>query len=544
MNFKRLETRSKLFGVYETPQNIARALAQHALAGGGATCLELGTGSGAFIDALAGSARTGSLTYTGYEVDPTSAAIARAKLCSGAFTPGSAVHTADVFMHLERISASNADIVVGNPPYIRYQYLEPNQQDAAETFFASLGIPFTRHTNAWTTFLLCAVKALRPGGTLAMVIPSELLHVLHARGVRNYLRSSLSEIHVVDIDEMLFDALQGAVLLLGTKKQRASSALGRLDITRYRDAGELPQQLRPTGRRVHDFDDASLDYKWMHALLHATELQALNALHASRTIRAFSEVAEVDVGIVTGANSFFLVDANTVAAYDLDEYVFPAFGRSDHVEGVIFGKADHKKNAALGLPAYMLAIPSDADPRSFPKKMRLYLREGESKAIHQRFKCRVRTPWWSVPSVYSSEIGLLKRAHDVPRLILNKANALTTDTAYRIRIKEGTGAALVSSFVNSVTALSAELTGRHYGGGVLELVPSEIERLLVPERPVRSDVLRNLDRSFRQDVPIEALLRKQDELLFTQAELQHVQVLHAAWRRLRNRRQRTVEAAS
>ncbi len=35
-------------------------------------------------------------------------------------------------------------------------------------------------------------------------------------------------------------------------------------------------------------------------------------------------------------------------------------------------------------------------------------------------------------------------------------------------------------FLNGLTALTAELEGRHYGGGVLELVPSEIEKLLVP----------------------------------------------------------------
>ena len=37
-----------------------------------------------------------------------------------------------------------------------------------------------------------------------------------------------------------------------------------------------------------------------------------------------------------------------------------------------------------------------------------------------------------------------------------------------------------SPILNSLTFLYAELLGRHYGGGVLELVPSEIARLRVP----------------------------------------------------------------
>jgi hypothetical protein len=43
---------------------------------------------------------------------------------------------------------------------------------------------------------------------------------------------------------------------------------------------------------------------------------------------------------------------------------------------------------------------------------------------------------------------------------------------------------LVAGFHNSATLLSAELEGRNYGGGVLELVPSEIARLAVPLLPV------------------------------------------------------------
>ena len=73
---------------------------------------------------------------------------------------------------------------------------------------------------------------------------------------------------------------------------------------------------------------------------------------------------------------------------------------------------------------------------------------------------------------------MLKRSHDTPRLILNRVGAYTTDTAYRIRTRDIAGERLVGCFLNPMTALSAELEGRHYGGGVLELIPSEIERLL------------------------------------------------------------------
>lgn len=56
---------------------------------------------------------------------------------------------------------------------------------------------------------------------------------------------------------------------------------------------------------------------------------------------------------------------------------------------------------------------------------------------------------------------------------------------------------LVLAFVNSLTSLTAEMEGRHYGGGVLELVPSEIERLLIPVITASRAELVEADRRFR-----------------------------------------------
>jgi hypothetical protein len=135
---------------------------------------------------------------------------------------------------------------------------------------------------------------------------------------------------------------------------------------------------------------------------------------------------------------------------------------------------------------------------------------------------------------------MLKRSHHFPRLVWNRVGAFTTDTAYRVVPAGARAADLVAGFVNSLTALSAELEGRHYGGGVLELVPSEIEKLLIPAGRRTAADLRDLDRMVRGGVLPETILGRQDELLLaplgvTPADREQ---LHAAWSRLRKRRQR------
>src|SRR5262249_53539120 len=145
-----------------------------------------------------------------------------------------------------------------------------------------------------------------------------------------------------------------------------------------------------------------------------------------------------------------------------------------------------------------------------------------------------------VPSVYTAPVGMLKRSHQFPRLILNRAGAYTTDTAYRITPHDYRPTDLVVGFVNSLTALSCELEGRHYGGGGLELGPSEIEKVFVPTGNYPAGTLKALDATVRAAVPAEELLARQDELILKPLGVgaKDRDSLSAAWIRIRTRRQR------
>lgn len=132
---------------------------------------------------------------------------------------------------------------------------------------------------------------------------------------------------------------------------------------------------------------------------------------------------------------------------------------------------------------------------------------------------------------------MLKRSHDTPRLILNRAGAYTTDTAYRIRALRGSADALVYGFYNSLTALSAELEGRHYGGGVLELVPSEIEKLLLPAPEAIVPDVERLDRMVREDCVADTLEAQSEAVLGALTKAEQMDLL-AAWATLRDRRHR------
>jgi adenine-specific DNA methylase len=277
--------------------------------------------------------------------------------------------------------------------------------------------------------------------------------------------------------------------------------------------------------------------KWTRAILGADTRALFDEISDHPDVHRFDDVAKVDVGIVTGANKYFLVTDEVVDRYKLSKWAHPMFGRSDHCPGIIYDRKQHEANARAGLPTNFLWFQGEALQQS--AALRTYIQEGEEQSLHTRYKCRIRSPWFTVPSVYSTDVGMLKRAHDSPRLILNEIGAYTTDTAYRIRVRDTELETFVGCFVNPLTALSAELEGRHYGGGVLELVPSEIEKLLLPlPKKVKID-LRALDNSVRS-TRMDDVLQHQGSIILGALNLSPAQqeTVLSGWKRLRDRRQR------
>jgi adenine-specific DNA methylase len=542
MNFIAFESPEKLRGGYYTQADVAAFLTRWILQAQPRRLLEPSCGAGAFFEALVRLGAVGIESIVGCEIIPGEAEKARSRACA---LQGASVQVfAEDFLQWSLTRLEDAppfDAVFGNPPFIRYQYLDAKLQARAEQLFRRFDLAFTKHTNAWVPFVVASLALLRPCGRLAMVVPSELLHILHAGSLRAFLRQQCSRILVLDPADIWFDGtLQGVVLLMAEKRERSAGGDAQVAILPVKDRAALALPPEEHFRRADFIPASSLNGKWMLGLLSCGERTLLEHLASHAAIRPFGELASVDVGIVTGANKFFLVPQAVVCENGLEPWAHPMFGRSEHVRGVIYDKRCHRHNQEEGLPANFLWF-GDRSLSELSASARRYIDAGEKQGLHRRYKCRIRTPWYNVPSVSAAPVAMLKRAHHFPRLILNTANAYTTDTAYRIIPHSGKATDFVLGFVNSLTALSAELEGRHYGGGVLELVPSEIERMLVPVVLHPLAALRELDKAVRSTTPPAELLARQDQhmLLSLGITKSQCEVLLGAWLRLRDRRQRT-----
>lgn len=539
MNFMINESAQKLRGGYYTPLDIASFISRWVLSNGSSHILEPSCGDGAFLTAIGQQQQKTIATVTAFELDffeaaKASSAAAAANVAANVVNSDFLEWALDRITHKEKLQF---DAVVGNPPFIRYQYLPEKFQSLSEAIFDNLNCKFTKHTNAWVPFVLASLALLKPGGRLAMVLPSEIIHVLHAQSLRTQLSLECRKIVIIDPEEIWFEGtLQGAIILMLEKKKgdEPSEGLGLIPVQGRDFLLEDPSAVFDN---VKPISGSTISAKWTRAFLGTETLELLEKIEKNNHVYRFKKIAKVDVGIVTGANKFFLVDDATVVANRLHQWAHPMFGRSEHCPGVIYDKRQHDVNKTAGLPANFLWFPEGAAREHL--EVARYVTKGESDLLHTRYKTRIRRSWYTVPSVYTSEIGMLKRSHNAPRLILNEAGAFTTDTAYRIKSLTIPASQLVASFVNPLTALSAELEGRTYGGGVLELVPSEIERLLIPISDQIELDLNELDTIIRHRSMQDAIqIYGQKVLRSIGLSDIEISTIFDGWIQLKNRRQR------
>jgi adenine-specific DNA methylase len=207
MKFKADQTSQKLRGGYYTPQNLADYVTRWVLSTHPASVLEPSCGDGAFIQAIHNNNGDKAVNLECFELFDIEAQKA-VQRCETLGFSNATVTEGDYLVWANKQLAENHtlyDGVVGNPPFIRYQFLENEFQVQAELVFKQLKQKFTKHTNAWVPFLLSSLALLKEGGRLGMVIPSEIIHVMHAQSLRSYAGQVCSKIVIIDPKEIWFE---------------------------------------------------------------------------------------------------------------------------------------------------------------------------------------------------------------------------------------------------------------------------------------------------------------------------------------------------
>ena len=511
----------KLRGGYYTSPEVATWLCTWAIRKAAEKVLEPSCGDGVFLAAAA--ARFAELglrkpevasQLAGIEILHSEADHARKRLSSvlGAHAD-TVVKTADFFGWWQETAQPAFDVVIGNPPFIRYQTFPEPHRSRAMAIMQEVGLTPNRLTNIWVPFVVAAAMSLRPGGRMALVLPAELLQVTYAGQLRSFLTDRFARIDIVACNELFFaNAEQEVVLLLAdnalAKVSEANTC--RVTLTEASTVAEITRKTPTTLLKAAQPKTIRHDNeKWLKYFLTAREISFMRELRDGSITTPMKTHAHVDVGVVTGKNEFFVLTGEQIEGLGLEGYTTPLISRSAHLKGTKLGKADWKALAAAGDRVHLLHVTA-AQAGKLTDKLRHYIREGEAKDYHKGYKCSIRTPWYAVPSIWTPDGFLFRQIYDFPRIVQNSSGATSTDTIHRLSCNTAKPERVIANTYTWLTAASAEIEGRSYGGGVLELEPTEAERLMMPAKLNGAMPLADADsliRAGRLDDVLEANAR-------------------------------------
>ena len=523
-------SKEKLRGGFYTPEPIASFILRWALNGNKELdILEPSCGDGVFLEVI----RKGNYEYnsvTAIEFDEIEANKSRHIELENSKIINSDFH--DFCIN----SKQKFDLIIGNPPYIRYQYFDREQQKYASEIFAKAKLKYSKLTNAWVSFVVGSSLLLKEKGKIGFVLPAEILQVSYAQPLREFLGQFYNKINIVSFEKLVFPDIQQEVVLLLCEKNNTNTHL--IEHLELKDADELQDldvsKLKSPKKKI-DFKSN----KWTFYFLDQKEIDFLERLQTENIIPKLGDYAKVEVGITTGSNPFFTVPLSTVQFYNLEKYAKPLVGRSVQVPSAIFTEKDWKKNRDSEARTHFLSFPKMKDLNG-SLGAKNYIAWGEEVGINKGYKCRIRDEWQIVPSQRISAALFIRRNNKYPKLIINEAKAFTTDTMHRVTIKENAEIkALTASYYNSLSFAFSEICGRSHGGGVLELMPNEVERILLPYNENNAELLLLINKMIREKKDISEVLKITNKKILkenfglTDSE---IELADSIWKRLSKRR--------
>ena len=373
--------------------------------------------------------------------------------------------------------------VLANPPYIPHQRI--GRQRRKELGGRTWGIPDVGgRASLWAYFLAHSVSLLEEGGRMAWVVPGAALQADYAASCRDYLGRHFDRCAAIVVRERLFleEGADEETVILLADGHRSRAREGAIELGEAQTLVELRALMddwsagRWTGNTT-GMCPAALS-------LNAGDLARFMALAGDASCRTVGNFAKVQIGIVTGANPFFVLPRSSLDPAGLvDADCGPILSKYRQAPGLTFTKSDHAAALGKGERGWLIETRQvGSNPR-----MARYLATFDAERLTSIGTFRKRSVWHRPCDGNFPDAFLPVMHHNGPRLVLNMLGCNSTNTVHRVYFHDRANASdrklLAISLLTTFSQISAEMVGRRYGSGVLKHEPRDAERIqvLMPE---------------------------------------------------------------
>ncbi len=412
---------------------------------------------------------------------------------------------------------SKADLVIGNPPYIRHSHFSVEQRQSIETWREKYQVTYDARSSLWVHFVLHSLNFLKENGRLAFVLPGSFLSADYSKNIHETLNFKFSRVLAISLSERIFleeGAEERSVILLCDGFRAEPNSSGEMHIVNCSSLSEVNNIVKAWP--VQDFPFRNFGGLGATSCVESSSIEDFLAVSAALPIKQFGHLASINIGIVTGDTKYFIRTASDWAERGITRdhlrFVVP---KVKDIPGIHLTPSQCQRLVDSGVRCLLL----DTDAGNLPYPVLHYLNSYDEEKIRNLATFKKRGVWHQ-PDDHKQPDGFLSfLTHNGPRLIVNSARVNSTNSVHRVFLNlygRDVGIKLISiSLLSSYSQLHAEIIGRICGSGALKLEPKDALRLqlIVPQNIDRAELLslfssinrhmkkENFDeQSIRQDV--------------------------------------------
>jgi hypothetical protein len=356
-------------------------------------------------------------------------------------------------------SKNKHDIIVMNPPFVRHHLIDREKRKKYQKIIQGI-CPVKCSADLWVYFLIKSVMHLKKAGHIGAILPWSFLQSDYARDVRMWLSKNFEKIQVLALSAEYFNDTQERIVLLWLKGYGHSANSIRISFSAH-----LSDKLNYT---------ALTQAQWMSKkVLHSNNNDIHNIFNdyiSKYNFKIFEEYGNVRIGVVTGADHYFILSEESVKKYNFpSKYLIPILNSSKQFTGLFLnGNTPSKK---------LVTLTHDNST-----KFKDYILEGVKSQYHLRAHSLRREPWYSVDQGKIPDAFFPYRAMIIPYMVLNNKDIQCTNSIHRIYFNKSISMTekkwIQLSLLSIVGQLSIEAQSKVYGNGVLKIEPGSLKNAI------------------------------------------------------------------
>ena len=446
-------TRIRKNGIYYTPANLAEFLAKPLLQDKNLTILDPAYGEGALLLAaerllkdMYSARRVGAMLF-GCDKAPLNGLLKH--------LPYSNLRQMDFF---DMKADQKYDVVLMNPPYVRHHAISYSNIKKYQKITAPL-CELRTTSDLWAYFLVQAVIHLNKGGSVGAILPWSFLQAAYAQPLRQWLAERFSDIKILALGADYFDNAQERVVMVWLRKFGEPAKSIKIGFSQH-----IGKNIQYTSVSADRWNADAVVFSKRH------DLDKIIAKFIEEYgFRRFEDVALVKIGVVTGADEFFILDQSRSGA--------PSFSKKDMVPII---------SSARDLTGLLLNGNSSAKQLIILKRTTAlhekYIRKGVREKYNVRAHSLRRKPWYRIDPGATPDAFFPYRVHQLPYLTRNDKGIQCTNSIHRIYFKNLSEVEVKWVQVSLLAVpgqLSLETASKNYGSGVLKVEPKSLKEALV-----------------------------------------------------------------